>query len=118
MLWKFAFGPIVRMLDGARDAPSATPSTRPSKERDEAEKLLAEQKEALVKAQREAAEMRQANQQEMEALPRPSSRPRPARRPTTSWPRRAKSIEDEKAKAIAELRAEVADLAIEVAARI
>jgi F-type H+-transporting ATPase subunit b len=54
VLWKFAFGPISKMLvERETTIRDAIDSAR--KEREEAERLLAQQKDALLKAQREAA---------------------------------------------------------------
>src|SRR5512139_3194184 len=65
VLWKFAFGPIGKML-AERETTIRDAIDSARKEREEAERLLAQQKEALVKAQRDAAELAKRNQQEME----------------------------------------------------
>src|SRR5512147_2794455 len=63
----FAWGPIVSTLDEReRTIREAIEAAR--REREQAEKLLAEQKEGLARAQREAAELARRNQQEVEAL--------------------------------------------------
>jgi F-type H+-transporting ATPase subunit b len=116
VLGKYAFGPIVKMLD-ERERTIRGSIDEAKRERAEAEKLLAQQKEALQKAQREAAEIAKRNAQEMEVY----------RAQLTSLAKKEsenlvasarKQIGEEKTKAIAELRAEVADLAIAAAARI
>jgi len=116
VLSKYAFGPIVRMLD-ERERTIRDAIDQAKKEREEAERLLAQQKESLVKAQREAAELAKRSQQEMEAF----------RQQLTAQARKEaddlvvaarKSIEEERGKAVAQLRAEVADLAIAAAGRI
>jgi len=116
VLSKYAFGPIVRMLD-ERERTIREAIDQAKKEREEAERLLAQQKESLVKAQREAAELAKRSQQEMEAF----------RQQLTAQARKEadelvvaarKSIEEERGKAVAQLRAEVADLAIAAAGRI
>jgi len=116
VLSKYAFGPIVRMLD-ERERTIRDAIDQAKKEREEAERLLAQQKDSLVKAQREAAELAKRSQQEMEAF----------RQQLTAQARKEaddlvvtarKTIEEEKVKAIAQLRAEVADLAIAAAGRI
>ena len=116
VLSKSAFGPIVRMLD-ERERTIREAIDQAKKEREEAERLLAQQKESLVKAQREAAELAKRSQQEMEAF----------RQQLTAQARKEaddlvvaarKSIEEERGKAVAQLRAEVADLAIAAAGRI
>src|SRR5512146_1761649 len=70
LLWvlrRFAWGPIVRTLD-ERERTIREAIEAAKKEREQAEKLLAEQKEGLARAQREAAEIARQNQQEVEAL--------------------------------------------------
>jgi F-type H+-transporting ATPase subunit b len=52
VLSKYAFGPIVRMLD-ERERTIREAIDQAKKEREEAERLLAQQKESLVKAQRQ-----------------------------------------------------------------
>ena len=116
VLSKYAFGPIVRMLD-ERERTIRDAIDQAKKEREEAERLLAQQKESLVKAQREAAELAKRSQQEMEAF----------RQQLTAQARKEaddlvvtarKTIEEEKVKAVAELRSQVADLAVGAASRI
>jgi F-type H+-transporting ATPase subunit b len=116
VLWKFAFGPISRMLvERETTIRDAIDSAR--KEREEAEKLLAQQKEALVKAQRDAAELAKRNQQEMEAFR--SQLTAQARKEADDLVAQArKTIQEEKKLAVSQLRAEVADLAVAAAARI
>ena len=65
VLGKYAFGPIVKMLD-ERERTIRDAIDEAKRERAEAEKLLAQQKDALLKAQREAAEIAKRNAQEME----------------------------------------------------
>ena len=116
VLWKFAFGPIGKMLvERETTIRDAIDSAR--KEREEAEKLLAQQKDALVKAQRDAAELAKRNQQEMEAFR--SQLTAQARKEADDMVAAArKSIEEERKLAVAQLRAEVADLAVAAAGRI
>jgi F-type H+-transporting ATPase subunit b len=116
VLWKFAFGPISRMLvERETTIRDAIDSAR--HEREEAEKLLAQQKEALVKAQRDAAELAKRNQQEMEAFR--SQLTAQARKEADDLVATArKTIQEEKKLAVSQLRAEVADLAVAAAARI
>jgi F-type H+-transporting ATPase subunit b len=116
VLGKFAWGPIVRMLAERertiRDAIEAA-----KKERLEAERLLGEQKEALARAQRDAAELAKKNQQEVEALRQDlTARARKEADELVAAARR--QISEEMAKAKAELRTQVADLAIDAAARL
>ena len=65
VLGKYAFGPIVKMLD-ERERTIRDSIDEAKRERAEAEKLLAQQKDALLKAQREAVEIAKRNAQEME----------------------------------------------------
>ena len=116
VLWKFAFGPITRML-AERETTIRDAIDSARTEREEAEKLLAKQKEALVKAQRDAAEIAKRNQQDMETY-RTQLTALAKKESDTLVAGARKQIEEEKTKAVAELRAEVADLAIAAAARI
>ena len=116
VLYKFAWGPIVKMLDDrARTIHEAIDAAK--KERAEAEKMLAEQKEALARASREAAELAKRNQQEVETLRLElTAKARKEADELVSSAR--KQIVEEKTKAMTELRGAVADLAIEAAARL
>ncbi len=116
ILWTFAFRPISAMLDerrrrieqGLKDAEQA----RQDRENAEAERLAAlqearrEANEILVRAQKVAQESREADmaatRQELERM----------RERATS------DIEAEKLRAIADLRAEVADLALAAAGKV
>jgi F-type H+-transporting ATPase subunit b len=116
VLGKYAFGPIVKMLD-ERERNIRDAIDQAKNERAEAEKLLAQQKESLLKAQREAAELAKRSQQEMEAYR--SQLTAQAKKESDELVANArKQIEEEKVKAVAELRAQVADLAVGAASRI
>ena len=67
VLAKVAWGPIVKMLD-ERERTIRDAIDQARKEREEAEKLLGQQKESLAQARREAADLAKKNQQEVEAL--------------------------------------------------
>ena len=116
VLARFAWGPIVKMLaDRERTIREAIEAAK--KERAEAERLLAEQKDALLKAQREAAELAKRNREEVEVL-RQELTAR-ARKEADELVASARTqIEEETRKARAELKAQVADLAIEAASRL
>jgi F-type H+-transporting ATPase subunit b len=116
VLGKYAFGPIVKMLD-ARERTIRDAIDEAKRERAEAEKLLAQQKDALLKAQREAAEIAKRNAQEMEVY-RTQLTSLAKKESDTLVANARKQIGEEKTKAVAELRAEVADLAVAAAARI
>jgi F-type H+-transporting ATPase subunit b len=87
------------------------------RERTEAERLLAEQKSSLAHAQREAAEIARRNQQEVEVL-RQELTARARKEADELVASARKQIEEEKTKAVAELRGMVADLAIDAASRL
>ncbi len=116
VLSRFAWGPIVKMLDErTRTIHEAIDAAR--KERAEAERMLAEQKESLVRANREAAELAKRNQQEVETLRQElTARARKEADELVSSAR--KQIIEEKSKAVTELRGMAADLAIDAAARL
>ncbi len=116
VLSRFAWGPIVKMLNERertiRDAIEAA-----KKERGEAERMLGEQKDALLKAQREAAEIARRNQQEVEAL-RQELTARARKEADDLLADARRQIGEEMSRARAELKAEVVDLAIDAAARL
>jgi F-type H+-transporting ATPase subunit b len=116
VLSRFAWGPIVKMLN-EREGTIRDAIESARKERAEAERMLAEQKHALVRAQREAAELAQRNRQEVEALRQElTNRARKEADELISSARL--QISEEIAKARAELKAQVADLAIDAAAKL
>jgi F-type H+-transporting ATPase subunit b len=116
VLYKFAWGPIVKMLDDrARTIHEAIDAAK--KERAEAEKMLGEQKESLARATREAAELAKRNQQEVETLRQElTARARKEADELVASARR--QIVEEKSKAVSELRGMAADLAIDAASRL
>jgi F-type H+-transporting ATPase subunit b len=116
VLARFAFGPIVKMLD-QREQTIRDAIEQAKKERAEAEKLLAEQKKSLAAAQREAAELAQKSKQEVEVL-RQDLTARARKEADDLVAQARQQIQEEKAKALAELRGQVADLAIEAARRL
>jgi F-type H+-transporting ATPase subunit b len=116
VLWKFAFGPISKMLV-ERETTIRDSIDSARKEREEAEKLLAQQKDALLKAQREAAELAKRNQMEMEAF-RTQLTAQAKKEADDLVTSARKTIQEEKKLAVSQLRAEVADLAVAAAARI
>jgi F-type H+-transporting ATPase subunit b len=116
VLSKFAWGPIVKMLD-EREKTIHGAIESAKKERAEAEKLLAAQKESLAKASREAAELAKRNQDEVEKLRQElTAKARKEAEELVATAR--KQIIEEKTKAAAELRGMVADLAIEAAGKL
>jgi F-type H+-transporting ATPase subunit b len=116
VLSKFAWGPIVTMLDErTRTIHEAIDAAR--KERAEAERMLGEQKESLARATREAAELAKRNQQEVEVLRQElTARARKEADELVAGAR--KQILEEKAKAVGELRHLAVDLAVDAASRL
>jgi F-type H+-transporting ATPase subunit b len=116
VLSRFAWGPIVKLLDEReRTIRSAIDSAR--KERAEAEKLLASQKEALLLATREAADLAKRNQQEVEVL-RQELTARARKEAAELVADARKQIIEERSKAVGELRSMAVDLAIDAASRL
>jgi F-type H+-transporting ATPase subunit b len=116
VLRRFAWGPIVSTLnERERTIREAIESAK--RERAQAEKLLAEQKDGLARAQREAAEIARKNQQEVEALRQElTAKARKEAEELLADARR--QISEEVVRARAELKAEVVDLAIDAAGRL
>jgi len=119
LLWvlrRFAWGPIVRTLN-EREQTIREAIEAARREREQAEKLLSQQKEGLARAQREAAELAAQNQQEVEALRQElTARARKEAEGLLADARR--QIGEEVAKARADLKGEVVDLAISAAAQL
>ena len=116
VLKKVAWGPIVRMLD-ERERSIREAIDQAKRERAEAEKLLAQQKDSLAQARREAADLSKKNQQEVEAL-RAELTARAKKEADDLIASARRIIDEEKGKAAAELKAQVADLAVAAATRI
>jgi F-type H+-transporting ATPase subunit b len=116
VLGKFAWGPIVKMLDErTRTIHEAIESAK--KERADAERMLAEQKESLARAQREAAEIAKRNAEAVEQLRQElTERARKEADELVAAARR--QVAEEISKAKAELKAQVVDLAIDAAGRL
>jgi len=116
VLKRFAWGPIVKMLD-ERERTIRDAIDQAKKERAEAEKLLAQQKESLAQARREAADLTKKNQQEVEVL-RAELTARARKEADDLIASARRTIDEEMGRATAELRAQVADLAVAAATRI
>jgi F-type H+-transporting ATPase subunit b len=116
VLRRFAWGPIVRMLD-ERERTIRDAIDQAKNERAEAEKLLAQQKASLAQARREAADLAKKGQQEVEAL-RAELTARAKKEADDMIASARRTIDEEKGKAVTELRAQVADLAVAAATRI
>jgi len=116
VLGKFAWGPIVKMLDD-REKTIREAIESAKKERAEAERLLAEQKASLAAASREAAELAKRNQLEVETLRQElTAKARKEADDLVAGAR--KQIVEETSKAATQLRGMVADLAIEAAGKL
>ena len=116
VLGKFAWGPIVKMLD-ERERSIRDAIEQAKKERAEAERMLAEQKKSLAVAQREAAELAKRSQQEVEALRQDlTARARKEADELVAQARR--QILEEKSKAVSEIKGLAADLAIDAARKL
>ena len=116
VLGKFAFGPIAKLL-AEREGTIREAIEQAKKERAEAERMLAEQTASLQAAQREAAALAQRSRQEVEVL-RADLTAR-ARKEADELVASARlQIQEEKSKALAELKGQVVDLAIEAARRL
>jgi F-type H+-transporting ATPase subunit b len=116
VLKRFAFGPIVRMLD-ERERTIREAIEQAKKEREEAERMMAQQKEALARAQREAAELAKRSQTEMEAF-RADLAAKAKKEADELVASARRQIEEEKVKAVAEIKGQTVDLAIAAAGRI
>jgi F-type H+-transporting ATPase subunit b len=116
VLRKFAWGPIVKMLD-ERERTIRDAIEQAKKERAEAERMVAEQKAALIGAQKEAAELAKRSAQDVEVLRQDlTARARKEADDLVAQARR--QIVDEKSKAIAEIKGLAADLAIDAARKL
>ena len=111
-----AWKPIIAMLD-ERERTIRDAIDGAKREREEAEKLLAEQKTAIADARREAAELVRKNQAEVEVA-RQNALAQAKREAEALLANARKTIEDERVKAIAEIRANTVDLALVAAGRL
>jgi F-type H+-transporting ATPase subunit b len=116
VLSKYAWGPIVKMLD-ERERTIREAIEQAKKERAEAERMLAEQTASLSAAQREGAALAQQSRQEVEVL-RADLTARARKEADDLVASARQQIQDEKAKALAELKGQVVDLAIDAARRL
>ena len=116
VLGKFAWGPILQMLE-TRERTIADAIESAKRERAEAEKAAAEMRASLEKAQAEAAELVRRNQQEVAAAK--AELMAQARKQSEEMVAQARiTIQEERRAAVAELRAQVVDLAIAAAERL
>lgn len=116
ILRKFAWGPLLSAVEGReKNITNAIESAK--RERAEAEKLLSEQKTAIASARQEAAEAVRKTQADMEKFREELMTK--ARKEADSLKLDAqRAINEERAKAVAELKAESAKLAITIAEKL
>jgi F-type H+-transporting ATPase subunit b len=116
VLGKFAWKPILQMVE-AREKTIGDAIEAAKKERAAAEAAAAEMKVTLQKARDESAELMRKNQQEISAAK--TELMAAARQESDNLLVAArKTIEEEKRKAVAELRAQAVDIAIDAASRL
>ena len=116
VLRRVAWGPIIARVDEREKTIQASIDAA-KHERAEAEKLLGEQKAAIAEARREAGEMVRKNAEDVERLR--ADLLAKARAQAEELKADAKrSIEDEKTKAVAEVKGVAADLAIQIAEKL
>jgi F-type H+-transporting ATPase subunit b len=116
VLKRFAWQPILEMIE-TREKTIAEAIESAKRERAEAEKAAAEMRASLDKARTEAAELIRRNQAEVAAAK--NELMAAARKESESLLAQARaSIEEERRAAVAGLRAQVVDIAIEAAGRL
>jgi F-type H+-transporting ATPase subunit b len=116
VLGKFAWRPILEMLE-TREKTIAGAIESAKRERAEAERAAAEMHASLEKARNEAAELIRRNQAEVAAAK--AELMAAARKESDALLAQARaSIEEERRAAIADLRSQVVDIAIEAAGRL
>src|SRR5258708_40212312 len=116
VMGKFAWGPILAMLE-TREKTIADAIESAKRERAEAEKAATEMRLTLDKVRAEAAELTRKNQQEIDAAK--AVLMEEAKKESEELLLQArKSIQEERRQAVAELRNQAVDLAIEAAGRL
>jgi F-type H+-transporting ATPase subunit b len=113
--WK-AWGPILSLVE-EREKQIASSIEAAKRERAEAEKLLAEQKTAIAEARRDAQEMLRRNQQEVEKF-REELMAKSRKEADEFKASAQREIQEQKTKAIAEVKAMAVDLAMDVAGKL
>ena len=116
ILWKFAWGPILQMVQAREDGIQGT-LDQAAKERDEAAKLLAEHRQQMADARRQVQQMIADGKEAGERVRREIEEK--ARAEGDAMIERAReSIEREKDAALDDLRKESVDLALAAAAKL
>jgi F-type H+-transporting ATPase subunit b len=116
LLRRVAWGPILKVVD-EREKAIASSIESAKRERAEAERLLAEQKEAIQKARAEAAEMMRRNAEDVEKLRNDlvsKARAEAEAQKTDAL----REIQNEKSKAVTEVKNVAAELAVQIAERL
>jgi F-type H+-transporting ATPase subunit b len=108
-----AWGPILQMVQD-REKAILEAIEAAKRERQEAEKMLAEQKQAIAEARREAAELVKKNQAEVERA-REELIAKSRKEAEQLVASATRQIEDAKLKAMAEVRGYAVDLALQAA---
>jgi F-type H+-transporting ATPase subunit b len=116
ILRRSAWGPILKAVTSREKAISDSIEAA-KRERAEAEKLLGEQKSAIAAARAEAAEMMRKNQTDMEKF-REDLMAKSRKEAEDLKADARRSIEEEKNKAVADLKAHAVALAIQVAEKL
>jgi len=116
VLGKFAWGPILQMME-TREKTIADAIESAKRERAEAEKARADMQQGLERAREESAQLVRKNQQEVAAAK--AELIAAAKKESEELLVQArKTISEEKRQALAELRAQAVDIAIEAAKRL
>ena len=116
LLRRVAWGPILKVVD-EREKSIAASIESAKRERAEAERLLAEQKEAIQKARGEASEMMRKNAEDVEKL-RVDLVARARAEAEAQKTEALRDIQNEKVKAVNEVKGLAADLAIQIAEKL
>jgi F-type H+-transporting ATPase subunit b len=116
LLRRVAWGPILKVVDD-REKTIAASIESAKRERAEAERLLAEQKDAIQKARAEAAEMMRRNAEDVEKL-RIDLVSKARAEAEAQKTDALREIQNEKTKAINEVKNVAAELAIQIAERL
>ena len=115
-LRKFAWGPLLKMVeDREKNIVNAIESAK--RERSEAEKLLGEQKSAVAQARQEAAEQVRKTQSDLEKF-REELMAKARKEADDLKVDARRSIEEERNKAVSELKTEAVKLSIQVAEKL
>jgi F-type H+-transporting ATPase subunit b len=113
--WK-AWKPILDLVEERERQISSSIETA-KRERAEAERMLAEQKTAIAEARRESAEMMRKSQTEMEQF-REQLMADARKRAEEELTNARRQIQEEKAKAVAEVKGVAVDLALQAAEKL